>query len=111
MTNTKSQYAYRVTWSEEDDEFVATCIEFPSLSWLHADASKALSQLTKLVDETVNDLESNGEPVPEPIATRKYSGRFNVRLPESLHRELAISAAAEGVSLNRLISDRLARTA
>lgn len=27
-------YTYRVSWSEEDAEFVATCAEFPGLSWL-----------------------------------------------------------------------------
>ena len=29
-----AKYSFRVTWSAEDEEFVATCTEFPSLSWL-----------------------------------------------------------------------------
>jgi hypothetical protein len=29
-----SRHDYRVTWSVEDGEFVATCAEFPSLSWM-----------------------------------------------------------------------------
>jgi predicted HicB family RNase H-like nuclease len=103
-------YAYSVVWSTEDGEFVATVAEFPSLSWLHAEQGKALRGLVDLVAEVVADLEANGEPVPEPIAERRFSGRFNVRIPESLHRELALSAAQEGVSLNRLVSDRLARS-
>ncbi|MCP3887532.1 MAG: toxin-antitoxin system HicB family antitoxin, partial [Desulfobulbaceae bacterium] len=40
----------------------------------------------------------------------RFSGRFNVRVPESLHRQLVMAAAEEGVSLNRLVSDRLAHT-
>jgi len=28
------QYTYRVTWSPDDDEYIALCAEFPSLSWL-----------------------------------------------------------------------------
>lgn len=103
-------YAYSVVWSTEDDEFVATVAEFPSLSWLHPEQGKALRGLVDLVAGVVADLEANGEPVPEPIAERRFSGRFNVRIPESLHRELALSAAQEGVSLNRLVSDRLARS-
>jgi predicted HicB family RNase H-like nuclease len=103
-------YAYRVLWSAEDEEFVATVAEFPSLSWLHPDQSKALRGLVDLVAEVVADLQASGEPVPQPIAERRFSGRFNVRVPESLHRELALTAAQEGVSLNRLVSDRLARS-
>ena len=29
-----ARYSFRVTWSPEDTEFIATCVEFPSLSWL-----------------------------------------------------------------------------
>jgi predicted HicB family RNase H-like nuclease len=104
-----NHYAYRVVWSAEDGAFVATVAEFPSLSWLHPDQAEALRGLVDLVADVVSDLEANGEAVPEPISERRFSGRFNVRIPESLHRELALSAAQEGVSLNRLISDRLAR--
>lgn len=107
VTDTK-HYTYRVAWSGEDGEYVATVVEFPSMSWLHAEQGKALSGLVELVDQVVADLEVNGESVPEPIADRRFSGKFNVRLPESLHRELALAAAEEGVSLNRLVSDRLA---
>jgi predicted HicB family RNase H-like nuclease len=105
-----NHYAYRVVWSAEDGAFVATVAEFPSLSWLHPDQAEALRGLVDLVADVVSDLEANGEAVPEPISERRFSGRFNVRIPESLHRELALSAAQEGVSLNRLISDRLARS-
>lgn len=108
MTDIK-HYSYRVIWSSEDGEFVATVAEFPSLSWLHSDQAKALQGLVDLVADVVADLEANSDPVPEPITERRFSGKFNVRVPESLHRELALSAAQEGVSLNRLVSDRLAR--
>ncbi|MPY80722.1 MAG: toxin-antitoxin system HicB family antitoxin [Actinophytocola sp.] len=100
-------YTYRVTWSQDDGEFVATCVEFPSLSWLAATQAEAFEGVERLVSDVVADLERSGEPVPEPIADRQYSGKFNVRIPETLHRELAMAAAEQGVSLNRLVSDRL----
>jgi len=50
----------------------------------------------------------NGEAVPESIADRVYSGRFQARIPRDLHRKLAIEAAEAGVSLNRLVSYKLA---
>ncbi len=109
MTDVK-HYAFRVVWSAEDGEYVATVAEFPSLSWLDADQTKALNGLVDLVSQVVADLESTGEPIPEAISERRFSGRFNVRIPESLHRALVLAAAEEGVSLNRLVSDRLAHT-
>lgn len=40
-------------------------------------------------------------PVPEPKDVEEYSGKFNLRLPKSLHKRLAVEAAQEGVSLNQ----------
>ncbi len=104
-----NHYSYRVTWSAEDEEYVATCIEFPSLSWLAPTQDEALRGMTELVHSVIADLEMNNEPIPTPISRREFSGKFNVRIPPTLHRELAETAAEQGVSLNRLVSDRLAR--
>lgn len=100
----------RVTWSAEDDEFVAVCLELPSLSWLAVTPQDALAGVERVVYDTVADMQDNDEQVPVPLAERRFSGRFNVRVPEDLHRRLATEAAEQGISLNRLISERLART-
>lgn len=102
-------YTYRVTWSEEDGEHIGLCIEFQSLSWLAPDPESALQGIRQLVADVVIDLKQNGEPVPEPLASKKYSGRFIVRVPPDLHRQLAREAAEAGVSLNRLASEKLSR--
>lgn len=47
---------YSVKWSEEDNEFVATTPEFPSLSWLDADEGVAVEGLKNLVAEVRKDL-------------------------------------------------------
>ncbi|MEW5871294.1 MAG: toxin-antitoxin system HicB family antitoxin [Chloroflexota bacterium] len=51
-----------------------------------------------------------GLPIPEPRDTQEYSGKFVVRLPRWLHRELVESAEREGVSLNSLVSVALAKS-
>jgi predicted HicB family RNase H-like nuclease len=101
------KYTYRVTWSAEDAEYVGLCTEFPSLSWLARSPEAALKGIRKVVAEVVADLALNGEPVPEPIATKGYSGKFMVRVPPDVHRDLAMQAAEAGVSLNRLASAKL----
>lgn len=104
-----ARYTYRVAWSTPDGEHVATVAELPSLSWLAPSPVEALSGLADLVREVVSDLEASGERVPEPLSMRSYSGKFVVRVPPDLHRRLATEAAEQKVSLNRLVSDRLAR--
>jgi predicted HicB family RNase H-like nuclease len=100
-------YTYRVTWSEEDGEYIGLCAEFPSLSWLASEPEAALKGIRQIIADVVSDMQSTGEPVPEPLASKKYSGRFMVRVPPELHRQLALEAAESGISLNRLASDKL----
>ncbi|QQS01647.1 MAG: toxin-antitoxin system HicB family antitoxin [Austwickia sp.] len=102
-----AHYGYRVTWSAEDQEFVGTCLELPSLSWLAGSQEEALAGIRNLVREVINDLSAGGEPTPEPLATRTYSGKFNVRVGEHLHRTLTMRAAEENLSLNQYLVRRL----
>ena len=101
-------YTYRITWSPENGRNLGRCVEFPSLSWLAPSPGEALSGIRELVGTVLADMPANGETPPEPLGDRTYSGRFVVRLPPETHHDLAIKAAEEGVSLNRLVSARLA---
>lgn len=101
-------YSYRVSWSPEDEQHVGLCAEFPSLSWLASDADEAFRGIRKVVRDVLKDMNKSGEETPAPIATRKYSGNFKVRIPPFLHRQLVLEAAENRVSLNRLISAKLA---
>jgi predicted HicB family RNase H-like nuclease len=101
-------YTYRVTWSAEDAQHVGLCAEFPSLSWLSKTPEAALTGIRSTVKEVVLDMLANEERVPEPLADRAYSGEFRVRIPHELHRRLVIAAHEQNVSLNRLVSFKLA---
>jgi predicted HicB family RNase H-like nuclease len=83
---------------------VGLCAEFPSLSWLAKDPQGALRGIRKLVQEVIEDMRREGEAVPEPIALKRFSGKFMVRVPPLVHKELEIEAFESGVSLNRLAS-------
>src|SRR5208283_2184792 len=103
-TGKSNRYTYRVTWSEEDQEFIGLCAEFPSLSWLAGTQNEALHGINKVVSDVISDMESTGEIPPEPLSTKRYSGTFTVRIPSDIHRMLAIQAAESKVSFNRYIS-------
>ena len=109
MSAIKNYYTYRVTWSEDDEEYLGLCAEFPSLSWLADSQEAALIGICTVVGDVVADMEENHERIPEPLARRRFSGKFMVRVPPDIHRQLAIEAAESGVSLNRMVSAKLSR--
>ena len=109
MALTNDRYTYRITWSEDDKEYVGLCAEFPSLSWLARTPETALKGIRKLVADVVKDMNLSEEKVPEPIASRVYSGKFMVRIPPDVHRKLAVQAAESGMSLNRIASSKLSQ--
>jgi len=109
MSLKNDRYAYRIIWSEEDGEYAGLCAEFPSLSWLAASPEEALRGIRKVVADAVSDMKKSGEVPPSPLSSRTFSGKFIVRVPPQVHRELALKAAEEKVSLNRLVSAKLSQ--
>lgn len=61
-----ADYTYRVRWSPDDQEHVATVDEFPSLSWLDADPREALNGIQNLVAEVLAEMTRTGEEPPTP---------------------------------------------
>ena len=53
-------------------------------------------------------MKSNNENIPQPLALKRYSGKFMVRIPPNIHRDIAIQAAEARVSINRVVSAKLA---
>lgn len=103
------RFSYSVSYSTDDGGFVATVAEFPSLSWVAEERRVAEDGLVALVEEVLVDMEHSGESVPEPFGERVFSGKFNLRLPTSLHRELALRAEREHQSLNTVVVSLLSR--
>ncbi|MHA3725210.1 type II toxin-antitoxin system HicB family antitoxin [Leucobacter sp. HY1910] len=100
-------YTYRVRWSGEDDAFVGTVAELPSLSWIEESQTAAFEGIRALVASVLHDMQLSGEAPPAALADRNYSGKFMVRLTPEAHRQLALEAAEQHVSLNRLAAARL----
>jgi predicted HicB family RNase H-like nuclease len=103
------KYTYRVIWSDEDQEHVGLCTEFPSLSHLAPTAPEALNGIIALVGDVLDDMTKSKETPLAPLSLQQFKGNIAVRVPPERHRELVMEAAEAGVSLNRLISDKLAR--
>jgi predicted HicB family RNase H-like nuclease len=69
---------------------------------------KTLAGIRVLVAACIRDMRAEKEEIPQPFALKNFSGKFMVRVPPETHRLLSIQAAESGVSLNRLVSSKLA---
>ncbi|MCL4804481.1 MAG: type II toxin-antitoxin system HicB family antitoxin [Anaerolineae bacterium] len=69
----------------------------------------AARQIREAMIEWIADAIDAGDSVPEPRNEDEFSGKFSVRLPRSLHRDLVRRAEDEGVSLNQYITSVLSR--
>lgn len=65
-----SGYTYAVSWSDEDGEYVARVEQFPSLSFLAADAGEALAGLRQIVADVEQDLADEAERGYDPDKLR-----------------------------------------
>ena len=102
-------YTYRLAWSVGDEEFIATVVEFPSLSWIADSREAALAGLTSVVEEVLQDMLAGGEEIPAPWDERTFSGKFNLRLGPDLHKKVALEAEERHESMNTYVVKKLGR--
>lgn len=95
---------------DEDGEYMAHFVELPNVSAFGESPEKAIAELATAWEGVKESYRKHGEPVPLAPAKKKYSGQFNVRIDKRLHRILAIEAAKAGISLNAIISQKLAKS-
>jgi len=104
-----SRYSIKVSWSEQDDMFVAVSPALGDLSALGNTAPAAVAELEQAIELALETYAAEGWPVPEPDFIEEYSGQFRLRLPRSLHAWLVHEAQRQGVSLNTLATSLLAQ--
>ncbi|MCB1597746.1 MAG: toxin-antitoxin system HicB family antitoxin [Gammaproteobacteria bacterium] len=106
---TSDRYLKIVEWSDEDRCYVGRCPEL-MLGGVHGKNEKQVfAELCEVIDEWVAKAKSDNEELPEGMAGKQYSGKFNLRLSARLHERLALAALKEGKSLNNYVAEVLER--
>lgn len=101
---------FSVNLLEEDDgDWLAHFIELPNVSAFGSTPEEALHELESAWEAMKQSYKKHGEEIPASPLRKEYSGQFNVRIDKRIHRALAIEAARAGISLNALISQKLAQ--
>lgn len=94
-------YRMEIIPDNEEGGFVAS---FPDLPGCITVGDTIEDVIQNIVDAKRAWLESEleiGATIPEPEDLKEYSGQFKLRLPKSLHRQLAEHSKSEGVSMNQ----------
>ena len=98
------KYTYRVQWSKEDDAFIASCLEFPSLM-THGDSQfDAIDELRIVLGAVLDDISEKNKKAPSPIKERQFKGNISLRIPPETHEELFYQANEQELSLNQYIT-------
>jgi predicted HicB family RNase H-like nuclease len=100
-------YTYRLAWSAKDTEFVATVVEFPSLSGIADTREHALEGPTSVVEEVLRDMLAEGEEIPAPWDERTFSGKLNLGLGPDLRKRIALEVAERNESMNTYVIKQL----
>jgi antitoxin HicB len=101
-------YQIAVRRDQQDGGWTAHVEEFPGCEARGNSPEQATRQLRGAMEEWIREALERGQDIPEPRALSGHSGRLLLRMPQSLHSELAHSADAEGISLNQFITTTLA---
>lgn len=96
---------YTKKMKRHDDEsgsyFVIEIEELPGCSSTGDTVDEALKSINEAIECHLMSMLKDNDVIPEPLSDESFSGRFMLRLPKSLHRELTYKAKKEGVSLNQ----------
>ncbi|MBP9023557.1 MAG: toxin-antitoxin system HicB family antitoxin [Spirochaetes bacterium] len=107
--NFENHYTYRTEWSHEDESFISRALEFPSLSAFGDTRIEAENELDKVIIQVINWLKEENSPIPQPITEKEYKGNIALRIPPEAHRNVALIASQEGVSINQFITSLIER--
>ena len=105
----KNKYSANIYWSNDDECFVALIPGFSGLAAFGETKEEAAREIQVALELMLEGLQEEGIAPPEPRLLPEHSGQLRIRIPKSLHTDLAIEAERQGVSLNTHITSLLAR--
>lgn len=106
MIGHMTEYTYRAQWMPGTG-YLGLCLEFPHLWANGLTAQEAIGAVETKVTEELALIESAGYDPPKSLTDHRFSGKFMVRVPPTLHAKLTVEAAEQGVSLNQWVLHKL----
>jgi predicted HicB family RNase H-like nuclease len=104
----EQQYHIELVKSDNSDGWTAQVEELAGCTAHGATPQEAAAGVQTAISDWIAQAEAEGREIPKPRTASSYSGRLLVRMPQSLHGELARAAEREEISLNQFITSSLA---
>ena|SRR5581483_274924 len=101
------KYRLEMIWSPEDDCYVVNVPELPGCITHGGTPEEAVEMAGEAIEGYIETLRKRRQPIPLPLSEKRFSGKIPLRIEPNLHRNLAIKAELEGVSLNKFIETKL----
>lgn len=104
-------YKIEITHDSNEGGFLLSCPELRGCITCADTIEKGLKMLEDAKKSWFSACIEDGITIPEPPNINDYSGQFKLRIPKSLHKELAEKSKNEGISMNQyclyLLSNRI----
>lgn len=94
-------YRIEIIKEQEEGGYVLHCPELSGCITCGETIQEGLEMLEDAKKCWFTACLEDGAPIPEPARLEDYSGQFKLRLPKSLHKQLAQRSSEEGVSMNQ----------
>lgn len=94
-------YNIKIFYDKRDKEYGAYIEEIPEVSAYGRTIEEAVKELKTVYTEWLKICKEEGYPISKPLNLSKFSGKFVLRVPKSLHKRLVERAKKENVSLNQ----------
>lgn len=101
------KYLVNIYWSDKDGVYVAEVPELPGCATHGSSIKAAAGCINDAIEEWIESARETGYPIPEPMSSKKYSGKFVTRISPEVHRRLTLRAVQKGKSLNRFVEEIL----
>jgi len=101
------KYRLEIIWSPEDEAYIVNVPELPGCMTHGSTMEEAVKMAAEAIELYIETLKKRKEPIPPPLSEKKFSGKIPLRIEPTLHRNLAVKAELEGMSLNKFIEVKL----
>lgn len=105
------KYEVSIAWSPEDRCYISIVPELPGCITHGATIQEAAARAKEAIAAYVESLVARGLQVPVPLSEQRFSGKIPLRVDPVLHRNLAVKAKRQRLSLNKYIETVLRKSA
>ncbi len=98
-----TEFKVEISFSPEDEVYIARVVELPGCVTHGETQEKALKMAHEATEIYLESLAAEGKKIPIPMARKNFSGNIPLRIDPVLHRDIALRADGENLSVNKYI--------